>query len=165
MSIIVQQSIVNDAVQADGRRMVTYQYTDHTGRQHVVGPMLVMADYDTTYGMNEKCTELESNLVSNELREMIERVESGLLDDRAKAGENVLAINTVYASPQEVRAALFVWFQSSDALQARHLVPGIDALTDTDLASMLSIDAAHIAAIRARADRLRQINTLVQMDG
>jgi len=162
---IVSRKYSAPRLQRDGRRLVTYVFTDDEGNEYSVKRFLSQGDdVATTMAIAE--SSVVNSLREYELDRIIDNIRSGLLFGRLAAGLDPTLITAKWATPAEVQARLFQWFSTAPANDARYLVPAISALTDADLMTMLSIDQAAVDTIRARVALLSQINDLtVAADG
>lgn len=145
---------IADQPQIDGRRMITYRFADHLGNAHVVGPILAPATYNAGAGMLARLAAHEQNLAEAEIQDISE-----------KAPGDSFSVVPAHATQAQLRQSLFATFREGNALESRRFVPALDALTNPQLSAMFSLSPAQITALRARLDRLRNINTLVTQDG
>jgi hypothetical protein len=79
---IINQSIIEDAPQASGRRRLQFEFIDHLGKPHQHGPMIVDAIADADAILLSLIPEIEAQLASDEIREAIDEAIVGNNPDK-----------------------------------------------------------------------------------
>jgi len=156
---ITSHKLVESSTQADGRIRLRYEFTDHLGITHPIGPKTVPVGFDDLADRESMVAAVEAQLVQQDINNSIQIIMDGEILRRESTNEDVRAITAQYATQAQIEAAIFSWFMTTP-LDARMAVPLVDAVTDAELTAF-GLDAAGIAAVRARANDLRQLNALI----
>lgn len=151
---VVSQRVSQDVAQADGRRRVIYEYTDHLGALPTLGPMLVPSGFDTAADLVARIPSVEESQRVTE--------EAAFSGDASTASFN-------YTTKKRVIKKLLTEALRDD--NPKHLLlmkPVIDWLranyTGVQIATYLGITIAKASALAARYDAIVLIKASLDAD-
>lgn len=153
---IVSSEIIEDSLQAHGRRYLLEKHIDHLGRIHLYHGEIDVGG-DAVAQMNNRIVHIDDMMVQKEIEKYIEMAESGIEIDPTTIPD--------YATKVQVLKALIKQaFLSGVHTIAFSIIAIIDSLTDTQIRNIVNIDRAKVDKIRNRVINLKLIRAAVNSD-
>lgn len=136
---IVSSVIVEDRVQADGRRQVRERHTDHLGKVVDIS-YRAMPGADANAAMAARVNGLEANLAATELVEIVQRIRAG----RRFGG------TPDYTTIPNIAARVADVYLGAPGVYAANFAEWLNGRTDALLRNVFGIGQPAIAGLRAR---------------
>lgn len=152
---ITESTIVEDRVQADGRRAVRERHTDHRGLVECVD-YLAEPDADASATMAARVAQIESRQAASEIERNIANILAG----------DYVAVTSHYATLADIRAALRLFYQVATNTQVGRMAGFLLTLTDAQLRNIFNKTQAEVDQLKVRlANRVSELNAVLGAAG
>jgi hypothetical protein len=155
---IVSSIIRQDHAQADGRRRIVEQHTDHLGNEYSAS-YLGEASIDAAAVMAGRVAGIETRLVDKEENRFVSEV---------LEGRDLINIVASHSTKNKIWKRLLLEYRKRDARFGIKLLPLLQHInanfTDTQIKNFLDITQTKLNAIRARAVSLASLKTDLETD-
>lgn len=135
---VISSVIVEDSVQADGRRWIRERHTDQAGKIYEFAYLALASDNVTTM-MNARIASINAGMVADEIQKNITDV---------LANGSLANPTSVYATPLQSFAGLRAAYATATQREAIMIGDFLSSLTDPQLQTAFGMTAGQVTTLR-----------------